>query len=70
MTTTNVEVRCKNGLKTKSNPFAILDYNLNKTGVDKADQIIYYHLMKKKQQVVEETFVFMFVIEIVNACIL
>ena len=49
MTTTNVEVQCKNAVKTKSKPDAILDYNLNKTGVDRADQIISYYLMKRKK---------------------
>jgi hypothetical protein len=49
MTRTNVEVRCKGGVKTKSKPHAILDYNLNKTGVDRNDQIISYYPMKSKQ---------------------
>ena len=37
MTTTNVEVSYKDGVKTKSKPDAILDYNLNKTGVNRND---------------------------------
>jgi hypothetical protein len=37
ITTTNVEVLCKERVKTKSKPDAILDYNLNKTGDDKND---------------------------------
>ena len=49
MTTTNVEVQCKNGVKTKSKLDAILDHNLNKTGVDRNDQMISYYPMKRKQ---------------------
>jgi len=48
MTTTNVEVQCKDGVNTKSKPEAILDYNLNKTGVDRTDQMISYYLPKRK----------------------
>jgi len=48
MTTANVEVRCRNRVKTKSKPDAILDYNLNKTGVDRNDQMISYYPMKRK----------------------
>jgi hypothetical protein len=49
MTTTSVEVQCKDGVKTKSKPDAILDYNLNKTGVDRDDQMVSYYPMKRKQ---------------------
>ena len=49
MTTTNVEVQCKDAVKTKSKPDAILDYNLNKTGVDWNDQMISYYPIKRKQ---------------------
>lgn len=49
MTTTNVEVQCKDGVKTKSKPDAILDYNLNKTGVERNEQMISYYPLKRKQ---------------------
>jgi len=49
MTTTNVvEVQCKNRVKTKSKPDAILDYNFNKTGVERNDQMISYYPLKRK----------------------
>jgi len=49
MTTTSEGVRCKNLVKTKSKPDAILDYNLNKTCVDRNDQMISYYPLKRKQ---------------------
>ena len=49
MTTANVEVWCKDGVKTKSKPDAILDCNLNENGVDRNDQMISYYPMKRKQ---------------------
>ena len=49
MTTTNVEVQCKNGVKTKSKPDAVLDYNFNKTGVERNDQMISYYQLKRRQ---------------------
>ena len=44
-----MKVQCKDGVKTKSKPDAILDYNLNKTGVDRTEQTISYYPMKGKQ---------------------
>jgi hypothetical protein len=71
MTTTNVEVCCKDGVKTKSKPDAILDYNLNKTGVNRNDQMISYYPMKMKQlKWWKKLFFHMFVMAIVNAYIL
>ena len=71
MTTTNVEVQCKGGVKTKSKPDTILDYNLNKTGVDRNDQMISYYPMKRKQlKWWKKLFFHMFLMAIVNAYIL
>jgi hypothetical protein len=68
MTTTNVEVQCQNGVKTKSKPDAILDNNLNKTGVDRNDQMISYYPMKRKQLMWwKKLFFHMFVMAVVNA---
>ena len=71
MTTTNVEVQCKDAVKTKSKPDAILDYNLNKSGVDRNGQMISYYPMKRKQlKWWKKLFFHMFLMAIVNAYIL
>ena len=67
ITTTKVEVQCKGGVKTKSKPDAILDHNLNKTGVDRNDQMISYYPMKRKQlKWWKKPFFHMFVMAIVK----
>ena len=49
MTRTEVTVRSKNGVNVRAKPDVILDYNKNKTGVDRSDQMIAYYPFKRKQ---------------------
>ncbi|XP_047002868.1 piggyBac transposable element-derived protein 4-like [Schistocerca americana] len=44
----DVTVRAKGGHIKKFKPDAVLDYNINKTGVDRSDQLVAYYPYKKK----------------------
>lgn len=71
MTSSQVMVRSKEGMVQKSKPDAILDYNKNKTGVDRSDQIIAYYPFKTKQMKWwEKIFVHLFMTSISNSFIL
>jgi hypothetical protein len=47
-TSTTVQVRSRNGIIGKRKPDVILDYNINKTGVDHMDQLLSYHPFDRK----------------------
>ncbi|XP_049958151.1 piggyBac transposable element-derived protein 4-like [Schistocerca serialis cubense] len=49
ITISDTSVHTKEGIKVKSNPDAILDYNIYKTGVDRSDQMISYYAFRRKQ---------------------
>jgi len=70
MTAANVEVWYKDGVKPKSKPDAIIGYILNKSGVDRNDQMISYYPMKRKQSCERNFFYQVFVMAVVNAYIL
>lgn len=70
-TSTDVTVRTRDGPKQKSKPDVILDYNVSKTGVDKADQMIAYYPFKRKQlKWWKKLFFHLFVMAITNAFVL
>ncbi|XP_046994019.1 piggyBac transposable element-derived protein 4-like [Schistocerca americana] len=58
-TRSDVTVRAKGGHIKKFKPDAVLDYNMNKTGVDRRDQLVAYYPFKKKIIVVSSTYVVM-----------
>ena len=43
-----VRVKCKGGSEIKVKPDAVLDYNVNKVGVDRNDQLVSYYPFKRK----------------------
>lgn len=71
MTASDVLVRSKGGFITKSKPDVIINYNKNKTGVDRSDQIIAYYPFKKKQMKWwKKLFFHLFMTAIANAFVL
>jgi hypothetical protein len=65
-----VLVRAKGGLVLKFKPDAILDYNINKTGVDRNDQLGAYNPFKRKSIKWKKLFFHLFLRGVVNSCIL
>lgn len=71
MTASDVLVRSKGGFITKSKPDVIINYNKNKTGVDRSDQIIAYYPFKRKQMKWwKKLFFHLFMTAIANAFVL
>ncbi|XP_046385713.1 piggyBac transposable element-derived protein 4-like [Ischnura elegans] len=71
MTSSLVQVRTKEGLLMKNKPDAILDYNVNKVGVDRSDQMIAYYPFKRRQlKWWKKLFFHMFTMAITNAYVL
>lgn len=67
-TSSNVVVRGRTGAVTKNKPDVILDYNRNKTGVDKNDQLVAYYPFKRKQlKWWKKLFFHLFLMSITNA---
>lgn len=70
-TSSEVVVRTKQGNKNKIKPDVVLDYNINKTGVDRSDQMIAYYPFKRKQlKWWKKLFFHLFVMSISNAFML
>lgn len=71
MTTSDVLVRSKGGYTTKTKPDVIINYNKNKTGVDRSDQTIAYYPFKRKQMKWwKKLFFHLFMTSIANAFVL
>lgn len=70
-TCSTVTVRSKGGNVDKTKPDIILDYNMNKTGVDHADQLhSYYPFHRKSMKWWKKLFFHIFTMSVVNAFIL
>lgn len=68
---TPVTVRSKIGPNEKFKPLAIVDYNLNKTGVDHGDQMVsYYPFQRKTLKWWKKMFFHLFMITVVNSFVL
>jgi hypothetical protein len=68
---TPVTVRSKIGPIEKFKPLAIVDYNLNKTGVDHGDQMVsYYPFQRKTLKWWKKMFFHLFMITVVNSFVL
>lgn len=70
-TASEVTVRAKGGSVKKFKPDAILDYNINKTGVDRNDQLVaYYPFKQKSMKWWKKVFFHLFIRGVVNSYIL
>lgn len=70
-TSSEVTVRSKQGMVPIKKPDLIIDYNKNKTGVDRSDQIIAYYPFKRKQMKWwKKLFFHLFMMSTANAFIL
>ena len=69
-TVSEVTVRAKGGRMKKMKPDAILDYNVNKTGVDRNDQLVAYYPFKKTMKWWKKLFFHLFIRGVVNSYIL
>ncbi|XP_049942652.1 piggyBac transposable element-derived protein 4-like [Schistocerca serialis cubense] len=66
--TRDVAVLSSKHRATVSDPNAVLDYNINKTGVDRSDQLVaYYHFKKKSMKWWKKLFFHLFIQGIVNS---
>lgn len=66
-----VSVRSKTGELLKFKPNSIIDYNINKTGVDHGDQMVsYYPFQRKSLKWWKKMFFHLFMVTVVNSYIL